>query len=238
VLASVVTMACDLFLAKPPGQAVDHGFAADLLRWLTLSGTWAVSLLAAGLVALGLQAYRRPALRRTVGILWDVGTFWPRAAHPLAPPCYAERAVPDLAVRVEHLAKEGVVMSAHSQGSVLAAALVFQLPATDRVRLVTHGSPLLRLYGTVFPAWFGPQVLTALADRVGWTNLWRWTDPIGGPVKLPVDREVLRDPPSLRPPPGDPAWPKPRGHSDFDRTAEHAEAVDRYVRELRSTMDR
>jgi hypothetical protein len=29
-----------------------------------------------------------------VGVVWDVGTFWPRSAHPLAPPSYAELAVP------------------------------------------------------------------------------------------------------------------------------------------------
>nr|BFE78694.1 hypothetical protein GCM10020093_012950 [Planobispora longispora] len=37
---------------------------------------------AVGLVYVGWQAYEHPALRSTVGVLWDVTTFWPRATHP------------------------------------------------------------------------------------------------------------------------------------------------------------
>jgi hypothetical protein len=32
------------------------------------------------------SAWSDPARRRTIGVLWDVGTFWPRSYHPLAPP--------------------------------------------------------------------------------------------------------------------------------------------------------
>ncbi|MFJ6795327.1 hypothetical protein [Streptomyces sp. NPDC091268] len=155
-------------------------------------------------VTWGRRAYRDPAARRTIGILWDVGTFWPRAAHPFAPPCYAERAVPDLAWRMTGwTGRTGgrLVISGHSQGSVLAAAAVWQLPphVRRRVALLTYGSPLARLYGRWFPAHFGPGPLTALHREVDcWRNLWRATDPIGGPV-LPgtgrgVDRGPLPDP--------------------------------------------
>src|SRR6185437_8322553 len=84
-----------------------------------LSGKWqgaatAVTLVvvavAAGLVALMRQAYSDPAKRKTIGMVWDVGTFWPRAVHPLAPPCYAERAVPEVVDRIRlltgHLTEE------------------------------------------------------------------------------------------------------------------------------------
>lgn len=231
LLAAVASMGFAVVTRDAPSS---HG---DALRLATLTGTWAVSGVAALLVALGLQAYRRPALRRTVGILWDLGTFWPRAAHPLAPPSYAERVVPDLAIRVRHLATttDGVVLSGHSQGSVLSAAVVLQLPpdVLTRVRLLTHGSPLARLYGRVFPRWFGPTCLAGLEERVGWANLWRATDPIGGPVDLTADVALLRDPPQLEPPAGDPAPGEPRGHSDFDRSPEYAATLAR----LASTME-
>ncbi|MFF2652581.1 hypothetical protein [Streptomyces sp. NPDC058045] len=169
-------------------------------------GSWLIGLGFVLLVASGRRAYRDASTRRTIGILWDVGTFWPRAAHPFAPPCYAERAVPDLTWRMAtwtRITCGRLVLSGHSQGSVLAAAAAWQLgPATRRrVALLTYGSPLERLYGRWFPAHFGPEALQGLHDEVDcWRNLYRETDPIGGPVRLPddaapdVDRGPLTDP--------------------------------------------
>lgn len=170
-------------------------------------GSWLIGLGFILFVTWGRRAYRDASARRTIGILWDVGTFWPRAAHPFAPPCYAERAVPDLTWRMESwTAATGgrLVISGHSQGSVLAAAAVWQLPAATRrrVALLTYGSPLERLYGRWFPAYFGAVPLRALQRELHcWRNLWRHTDPIGGPVGLPaeadkpqVDRGALKDP--------------------------------------------
>ena len=62
-------------------------------------GVWLIGILLVGLVVLGALAFRVPKTRKAVGILWDIGSFWPRDVHPLAPPCYAERAVPELAIR-------------------------------------------------------------------------------------------------------------------------------------------
>ncbi|MEV7616223.1 hypothetical protein [Streptomyces sp. NPDC089799] len=152
------------------------------------AGSWLIGFGFLLFVTWGRRAYRDASARRTIGILWDVGTFWPRAAHPFAPPCYAERAVPDLTWRITSwTARTGghLVLSGHSQGSVLAAAAVWQLPPAvrRRVALLTHGSPLARLYGRWFPAYFGPADLAALHREVDcWRNLWRATDPIGGPV--------------------------------------------------------
>lgn len=195
------------------------------LSTMTRFGTWAMGLFALGLVVLFWNAYRNAGLRRTVGILWDVGSFWPRAAHPLAPPSYGERAVPDLADRVEELtaAPDGrVLLSGHSQGSVLVAAAVLVLPqeATRRVAVLTHGSPLRRLYAQLFPAYVGGLTLDAVQTSVAgrWRNLYRDTDPIGswvldppptpeGPTTVQrVDRR-LRDPRAL--------GRDVRGHSDY-----------------------
>lgn len=192
-----------------PGQAAEgtDSLVESVTDTAQALGSWLVGLGFILFVTWGRRAYRHASARRTVGILWDVGTFWPRAAHPFAPPCYAERAVPDLTWRVETwTASTGgrLVLSGHSQGTVLAAATVWQLRASTRrqVALLTYGSPLERLYGRWFPAYFGPDQLNDLCGQVRcWRNLWRNTDPIGGPVRVTageagpeVDRGPLKDP--------------------------------------------
>jgi hypothetical protein len=223
------------------------GWLPTRFSWLTTGGSYAIGLGALGLVMVGRNAYRNPSLRRTVGILWDLGTFWPRATHPLAPPCYTERVMPDLLGRLEWLAPRDtdlVVLSAHSQGSIIAAALVLQLDPTQqrRVRLLTYGSPLQRLYGRWFPAFFGPQALHRVGQVLSahrpaaaepaldrstwpWRNLFRPSDPIGGAVFYlyeistidhgDVDWQLMD--PAVNPPEGDRAWPRAYGHSDYFR---------------------
>ncbi|GAB3479834.1 hypothetical protein [Nocardiopsis coralliicola] len=175
----------------PDGPAAFTSGAAqavqDAVTFGVNAGSWLGGLLLAALVWVGASAYRNRPMRQGLGVLWDIGTFWPRAAHPLAPPSYAERAVPQLVARTAAVADSGagVVLSGHSQGSVLAAAAVWQLPGRcrPRVALVTHGSPLSRLYSRYFPAHFGPVALADIERRVAsWRNLWRSTDAIGGPV--------------------------------------------------------
>ena len=214
--------------------------------WLTTGGSYAIGLAALGLILVGRNAYRNPGLRRTVGILWDLGTFWPRATHPLAPPCYTERVMPDLLDRLDWLApkdQDRVVVSAHSQGSIIAAALILQLdPAQrQRIRLLTYGSPLQRLYGRWFPAWFGPVALwrvgavlpvrqpAAEPARNGsawpWRNLYRPSDPIGGAVFYAYEISAIDNgdvdwqlmDPTVDPPRGDRASPRAYGHSDYPR---------------------
>ncbi|WP_047868404.1 hypothetical protein [Nocardiopsis sp. RV163] len=231
--------------AAVPGEV--RGFAQG-----TVSGLIGVGSLLGGaaLVALawiGRSAYRDRPTRQAVGSVWDVGTFWPRAAHPLAPPSYAERAVPQLCARVALLCREGtdMVLSGHSQGSVLAAATVWQLP-TDclgRIALITHGSPLDRLYARYFPAYFGPVPFADLRERVtDWRNLWRVTDAIAGPVRTVdssdgfgnvrvVERaEPLPDPRSYDALPGEARRPEILGHSYY--TGDPA-----YSAELRRVLD-
>ncbi|MEV6785830.1 hypothetical protein AB0M96_26030, partial [Streptomyces sp. NPDC051098] len=192
-----------------PGEAFagSGGFVESAADTAQSLGSWLIGFGFILFVTWGRRAYRDASARRTIGILWDVGTFWPRAAHPFAPPCYAERAVPDLTWRMcTWTERTGgrLVISGHSQGSVLAASAVWQLPPETRrrVALLTYGSPLERLYGRWFPAYFGPTALRELRGELDcWRNLWRITDPIGGPVRVPaegdhpdVDRAALKDP--------------------------------------------
>ncbi|WP_432160590.1 hypothetical protein [Streptomyces sp. NRRL F-5630] len=225
-----------------PGEATSglpaaaHGVA----QTCQALGSWLTGLAALLFLAFGRRAYRDPHARRTIGILWDVGTFWPRAAHPFAPPCYAERAVPDLTWRMATwTARTGgrLVLSGHSQGSVLAAAAAWQLPSQvrGRIALLTYGSPLERLYGRWFPAHFGPTALTGLHGDVSqWTNLYRATDPIGGPVRVPgVDHTPLKDPLAYGRTPDEPLPPPLHGHGDYPCDPAFAEARAALLRRLR-----
>jgi hypothetical protein len=182
-VAVVVTTAVIVDLATP------SDIFAHSWRWAVTLGAWLLGGLVLVLFSIGRQAYSSPGWRRTVGVLWDVGTFWPRATHPLAPPCYAERAVPDLLTRVTYLAgtweraeeeagwgpppRDGqVLLAGHSQGSVIAAATVMQLSAgtSGHVRLLTYGSPLRQLYARFFPSYFGAGALYRLSGLLGATS--------------------------------------------------------------------
>ncbi|WP_309141699.1 hypothetical protein [Streptomyces griseicoloratus] len=225
-----------------------HAFLHGAAQTAQALGSWLIGLGFILFVTWGRRAYKDASARRTIGILWDVGTFWPRAAHPFAPPCYAERAVPDLTWRMATWTRATggrLVISGHSQGSVLAAAAAWQLApsARRRVALLTYGSPLERLYGRWFPAHFGPAALGSLHEEVDcWRNLYRRTDPIGGPVRLPgdsgpaVDREPLKDPltygrTELHP------LPAPiLGHSDYQADPAFAEERQRLLGRLRTDV--
>jgi hypothetical protein len=179
----------------------------DRQRDVQAYGAYAVVLTLLLLVVLGYYTFRKPALRRSVGILWDLASFWPRLSHPLAAPCYAERAVPDLVERARLHTDNGygLVLAAHSQGTVLSAAVVLQLRRHDelepenaivpKLALLTFGCVLRRLYGRFFPAYFGSAALGAVNEAFApaadapvqttrWRNLWRYTDYLGGPVTV------------------------------------------------------
>lgn len=234
-----------------PGEAAEGlpAFFEGAAQTSQSLGSWLIGLGFILFVTWGRRAYRDPSARRTIGILWDVGTFWPRAAHPFAPPCYAERAVPDLTWRMHtwtrQTSAEGgrLVISGHSQGSVLAAAAAWQLwpSVRKRVALLTYGSPLERLYGRWFPAHFGPAALSSLHREVDcWRNLHRTTDPIGGPVRVPpedegpqVDREALKDPLAYGRTEEHPLPAPILGHSDYQADPAFAEERARLLARLK-----
>ncbi|OKK03444.1 hypothetical protein AMK26_18235 [Streptomyces sp. CB03234] len=257
MVAAAVTVAGAILFARDRRLVTEE-------RWLVLLSNLVLSAGVLVLLWAGRQAYRSPGFRRTVGILWDIGTFWPRETHPLAPPCYAERTVPDLLKRVEYLTggqdasgQEGhVILSCHSQGSVIGAALILQSRATAdaRIRLLTYGSPLTRLFVRFFPAYFNARSLqrigTLLAgdpacgpERWPWRNLYRPTDPIGSWVfdkdplpragdgvspHLPaIDRQLL-DPRHFARQPGDPCYPAGLGHSNYFADPTFEETVEAF----------
>ena len=136
-------------------------------RWLADLGVWLTA--GAGLLLIG--TFVGGGRTRPLGLVWDLICFLPRAVHPFGPPCYAERAVPELLDRCNDWlhpfpanAKSGeriIVLSAHSLGAVLAVSVLFAMPADDlhRMRLLTYGTQLRSYFGRIFPELLGPEVL-------------------------------------------------------------------------------
>lgn len=165
----------------------EGGGGAQLIAW----GVYLTGALLIGLLALGVLAYRTAAVRRGVGVLWDLACFWPRDAHPFAPPCYNERIMPEVRARIAYYVGglsnlapsqdpplqdppplQGppplgrVVLAGHSQGSVISlAAVLIQPPEVrERLSLMTFGCVLDRLYSRFFPRYFSPEVYELAAS--------------------------------------------------------------------------
>jgi hypothetical protein len=156
-------------------------------------GLLALAFLAAALLREVYAAARQPTSARHLGGLSDLACFWPRESHPMVPPCYALKVVPELAARAqEYLAEPNtrVVLTGHSQGTMIVAAATTRLFAglseqdARRIGVVMAGSPLLSVYSRAFPAVVSHAGLLELHhDLAGrWRTLCRGTDPIGGGV--------------------------------------------------------
>lgn len=187
------------------------GGAIAFLGTVTFLGFWA-------------RGYFKPEQRRVIAIIWDVLTFFPRRFHPLAVRPYAERAVPELTGRLlHHLDKgRGVILSAHSQGTILGLAALAQIKRADeedrqgrlaRVSYLTYGSPLSQLHHRFFPAYFSPDGFNEIDARLfpddvtvgeqtyraSWQNFYRETDYIGKRVEVGkppnLRNTVIPDPP-------------------------------------------
>jgi hypothetical protein len=78
------------------------------------------------------------------------------------------------------------VLSAHSQGSLIAFATLLWLSEEERSRvaLVTYGSQLQVAFPRAFPAYVDYRLVRLVRARLRnrWINLYRETDPIAGPV--------------------------------------------------------
>ena len=118
-----------------------------------------------------------------------------------------------------------LVLAAHSQGSVLAYAVVRSLPPAAgplrrRIALVTFGSPLQSLYAQAFPHYVDLAEVRDTRAALGgrWTNLFRFTDHVGRAV-FTSDEEAAQRAPAAA---GDVPLPDPdergkgvNGHNDY-----------------------
>lgn len=159
VWATGTTLAAVLIAASGVGphdwSLLDKPVTLGMLM-LAGGGLLFVALSAGGAVAGG---------SRPLGLVWDLLCFLPRTGHPLAPPCYAERVVPELIGRCNAWTNEGpdrtVILSAHSLGSVLAAAVIMSddLEHVERISLLSYGTQLRAYFSRIFPELLGPEVL-------------------------------------------------------------------------------
>ncbi|QQQ78770.1 hypothetical protein IOD16_10165 [Saccharothrix sp. 6-C] len=196
--------------APPPGLA--DWLSTVPARELGALGSLVVSGVVLVLLLLGVRTWQNARMRTVVGIVWDLVAFWPRLAHPICPPPYGGRATIELTSRAVRLAGHhgvgAVVLSGHSQGSVVCVAALSLLrreserpdpadgeryirqadavAALRRVGLVTYGSQLQWAYSRLFPHYLGHAELARLHDDLGdrWWNVHRLTDPLGGPVQV------------------------------------------------------
>jgi hypothetical protein len=203
--------------------------------------TWAVVLIPGGFLLRSIVGGLRKGTegRRKVGILWDLGSFWPRWYQPLAPPAYGPIAVRGLGQElVDHPVE---VLGAHSQGSLIAAVTLSQLNCKHHPKgFISFGSQLGRLYPGVFPGVGLRELTEAMAsapmpdcisdDQIEgpkqkpsypvWINLWRDSDPIGGHhVGYMGNWDDSQTPPCNR------LVEECFGHSGYERTTAYRESV-------------
>ncbi|MFF7448326.1 MULTISPECIES: hypothetical protein [unclassified Streptomyces] len=187
----VVLLTCAMYGAYWVGDGswlagVREVTAAGLKQLTTLG-----AVILVGLVAVAAFAVRaivlRPEMRRNAGLAWAFGAFWPRAAHPFTPAAWAVRTVPELVHRIEHLLdgnERRMLIQAHSMGSVIAVAALWQVrpDLRPRIALLTTGSPVGVVFQRHYPGYAPDDSIRSLATLRAWTNVHRTTDVLAGPV--------------------------------------------------------
>lgn len=246
-LAVLIALTAGSFYVRPvhaSGLRDAWDLTARLLETVSLP-------LFAGLAGLMLLTFRtlaiRSEMRQNAGLAWAFGAFWPRAVHPFAPPSWTVRAVPELVHRLRVLLDRDdrrVLIRAASMGSVLALAAIWQLEPERRARiaLLTTGCPAV-YFSRTYPAFVCRRSLADLAPGgpaglAAWTNVWRDTDPLAGPVQVPgvdlcwSERNVI--PPTPLRTPGQPVFPPIEGHRGYTSDDRLLALRDTLLRALRT----
>lgn len=161
---AVVTSGCGLALVLGAASGWQPWRTSEFAAAITDAGLLLAVVMSGALILLVGKLMNASGFWRAVGILWDLTTFWPRVAHPLGPPCYAERVVPEVVDEVMHTPPgTDVILSGHSQGSLIGVAVLSQIAGIrgdlTGIRFVTYGSQLRTWYGRIFPGVLGPDVL-------------------------------------------------------------------------------
>jgi hypothetical protein len=171
-LAGIIGTATFNSLAKQPSATYWVTTLAHIGQWLVLAA-------AGALFGLTRQAFTSSGKRRQIGVLWDVGTFWPRASQPLAPPCYMERSVPETVNRLRRALGDHRRDGPHSHTD----------PATDQ----TEAAHLWKLCEE-----FGPDAAHRILLRQDWVliNGYSQGSPIAAAIIAQLPQE-LRDKTSL-----------------------------------------
>ena len=186
-LATLLALAGLYFVERE----VDHGSPRSWL-WtvaaVQAASVWTVLVIVAGR---SIDWIKKP-----FSMFADLVGFWPVASHPLAGASYRHPVVESIVEQVVTCKAKVRVLVGHSQGSVLVAWSMAELPnpQENRVDLVTCGSPLQSLYAVFFPRQFSVEFFDEVrANSRSWTNFWRDTDPIATPV-VAVDGADIRIP--------------------------------------------
>ena len=180
VFAAAGFFALSSSIAFDEAKLILAGWAPGLPAGLRTTATSLLVALAI-VAAAAVVANAASSADRPLGVFWDVVAFFPRAGHPFAPPCFAERAVPELAEHTRRFLRQSradatplpaVILTAHSMGSTISAATILALRGetvvegdllstrlTERMALLSYGSQLRAYFSRYFPSVFGYQVL-------------------------------------------------------------------------------